>query len=187
MDLSKTFKLSEITKIFDIKRHFVIHLVEKGIIKPLVDVKGRGKSRLYSLKNLIEIGIFIYLTKLDLSYEMASRVLSVLKHLTWIETNDPGSPLMKYVEAHEDQTVATKQVAESAKIVPYISVLGFLNGKIDISVAIELYPDETTPENFLSKRIKEVIAEKKVKSIADLAYYFIVDVKNIVSYIYSRI
>lgn len=164
LDLQKTYKLSEITRIFDIKRHFVIHLVEKGIIEPLVDVKGRGKSRLYSYNNLVEIGIFVYLNKLDLSYEMAS---SILRNIS------------KHIKYHTEEVLET---------MPYICVLGFLGGGMDITAVADLFPDKLSPEAFLSKMIKDVIGERDdITSVDDFAYYFVLDVKNIVSYINYRI
>ena len=162
--LQTTYKLSEITRIFDIKRHFVIHLVEKGIIEPLLDVKGRGKSRLYSYNNLVEIGIFVYLNKLNLSYEMAARVLNNIS---------------KHIKYHTEETIET---------MPYICVLGFLGGGMDITAVVELFPDKLSPEAFLAKRIKNVIEERDdITRIDDFAYYFVLDVKNIVSYINYRI
>lgn len=163
LDTNRTFKLTKIVKIFNVKRHFIINLVETGIIKPLVDAKGRGKSRQYSYNNLLEIGIFIYLNKLDLSYEMARRVLNEI------------SDMLKY---HPKEKIET---------IPYISVLGFLNGKIDITASVELFPDVLSPEHFLSNRIADMLRRKKVTSIADFAYYFVLDVRNISSYINSQI
>lgn len=162
LDLQTTYKLSEITRIFEIKRHFVIHLVEKGIIEPLVDVKGRGKSRLYSYNNLVEIGIFIYLNNLNLSYEMATRILNNIS---------------KHIKHHTEETIET---------MPYICVLGFLDGGMDITVTepTRFFSDKLSPEAFLSKMIKNAIEERDdITSIDDFAYYFVLDVKNIVSYI----
>jgi hypothetical protein len=138
-------------------------LVEKGIIKPLVDAKGRGKSRIYSYKNLLEIGIFIYLNKLDLSYKMAGRVLSKLGDM---------------IEYHPKEIIET---------MPYICVLGYLDGEIDITAMVELFPDEFSPEDFLSRRVREEIKSKEDISLADFAYYFIVDVRNITAYINRKI
>ena len=70
---------------------------------------------------------------------------------------------------------------------PYVCVIGFLNGEMDICAGGEFFPDKLSPEGFLSRRIKDVLEIRKSKSIDDLAYYFILDVKNIVYYINNRI
>lgn len=157
MDTNKTFKLTEIVKIFNIKRHFVIHLVERDIIKPLLDMKGRGKSRVYSYKNLIEIGIFIYLNKLDLSYEMANRILKIVSE--YLE-NYPKYP------------------------VPYIKVVGLLDGEIEISSTTEsnLHKLLLTHGIFIDRDKKFVRKGKDV-----VAYCFILNIGGIISYINSKI
>lgn len=158
---NKTFKLSDITKIFNIKRHFVIHLVETGIIKPFKDAKGRGKSRIYSYKNLIQIGIFIHLNKLELSYEMIRNVLVEVDNLMKYHTN-------------------------SIETFTYICVLGFLNGEIHMYGRYDLFPNETLPEEFLSKCVNDHIKEKGIKKNT-FAYYFILDLANIKAYIDSKV
>ncbi len=42
-------------EILGLGRHQVIHLVETGIIKPLKDVRGRGRVRKYSEHNLKQL------------------------------------------------------------------------------------------------------------------------------------
>ena len=81
LDSRRIFNLTEIVKIFlgIINRHFVIHLVEKKIVKPFRDAKGRGKSRGYSYLNVLQIGVFIELTKFKLSWEKAAVILSIIE------------------------------------------------------------------------------------------------------------
>ncbi len=71
--------MGKIAKMFNINRHFILHLVDTGIIKPVYDVRGRGKVRLYSYVNLIEIGLFIQLTKLNLSHNKISILLDMAR------------------------------------------------------------------------------------------------------------
>jgi len=78
----KIFKPAEVAAIFEfenVNRHFFIHLAERKVIRPMRDSRGRGKSREYSYLNLLEIGIFIYLTRFKVSYEKASMTLSIIK------------------------------------------------------------------------------------------------------------
>lgn len=162
LDEKRTFKLNEITKLFDIKRHFVIHLVEMGIITPLFDVRGRGKSRIYSYKNLLEIGIFIYLTHLRLSYEIARYILGQMSEF-----------LKGYSKS-------------DSFVTPYICVLGFLDGKSKIHFSFDVRRDTLSPQDFLSRLIQEEIKNKDIK-LSDFAYYFIIDIKNIRYLIDSKI
>ena len=157
LDLQKTYKLSEIIKIFDIKRHFIIHLVEKKIIKPLVDAKGRGKSRIYSYRNLVEIGIFIYLNKLEVSYNIAKQILLGIK-------------------AHD---------SDRWEWLSYISIIGFINGEYFLSINIARGPEAITisPGECLALDMEGEVSRKK----EDYAYYFILDVKNIVAFINEKI
>ena len=91
MSAERTFTLSDIVKIYNVRRHFVIHLVEKGIVKPLVDAKGRGKSRRYSYSNALEIGIFLHLNALNISHEQAHSILgSVSTSAKWTKPGGVG-------------------------------------------------------------------------------------------------
>jgi len=159
---NKTFKLTEITKIFHVNRHFIIHLVEVGIIKPVVDRRGRGKSRSYSYINLIEIGIFIYLKKLDISYDRARKLLLTLRD---------------YLIEHVD-------------MLSYVSEIGYLSGGEPMGyIDLDFQADKLTPEDFLKKAITAEMRTPTDKGIkkSDFAYYFILDVRNIIAYIDSEI
>lgn len=162
MDKTKTFKLSEITKIFGVKRHFIIHLVEAGIIKPLMDAKGRGKSRKYSYENLIQIGVFIYLNKLKLSYGMAK---SILSHL--------------YGPPFGGQT--------AAEMVIYICVIGLASGEMKVDVCMGHIRGESEPGEYLADRIQWKAHKDKSIRKEDFVYYYILDVHNIRNYIDSMI
>lgn len=161
MNTNKTFKLVDITKLFNIKRHFVIHLVEKRIIQPLQDARGRGKSRTYSYRNLIEIGIFIYLNKLELSYKIAREILLSIKAL------------------------------ESSRLerISYISVIGLINGDYFLSVRSARGSKAKTisPEECLILDIKGKLSDGKDNKKEGFAYYFIIDVKNIIAFVNERI
>jgi hypothetical protein len=157
----RVFKLTEITKIFNINRHFVIHLVETQVILPLKDIKGRGQSRSYSYVNVLEIGIFIYLKKLDISHDRAGQILAALRPYL------PG-PI---------------------NVLSYISIIGFLDetkpqSYIDVDIRHNL-----SLEQFLKKAIKVNREMKLDRGILgdDFAYYFILDVRNIIRYIDSKI
>lgn len=163
MDADRTFKLSEITKIFNVKRHFIIRLVETGIIKPFQDAKGRGKSRAYSYENLIEIGIFIHLNKLDLSHEMASLVLSLARRFG-------GS------------------FAKDEKGVVYICITGFVRGEMKVQASLGFFDGghEEPGEYLMHVQDAAIKSNQDIKE-NDFASYFILDVRNIRKYVNSRI
>ena len=164
----RTFKLSEVSKIFNIKRHFVIRLVETGVIKPFEDIRGRGKSRQYSYENLIEIGIFLHLNRLKISHAMAASIVQ------YFRDNWGGFQLDE----------ALKDILES---ISYISVFGFLNGETQTLAKIDLYPPRVTPEEAIRFLVKSTIEEGRGINKQSFAYYFLVDVKNIVDYVNKRI
>ena len=51
----KIYSSGEISKIFKCNRQQIIHLVERGIVTPLIDARGRGKVRIYSEQNIKQI------------------------------------------------------------------------------------------------------------------------------------
>ena len=168
---NRTFKLTEITRIFDIKQHFVIHLVETGVIKPLEDARGRGKSRHYSYLNLVEIGIFIQLTKLKISHTAAAQLIEAIRGIS------RGEP--KTIEK-----------------IPYIHIMGLLNGEKTITFPFPFSQDrESSPGKSLDEFIKaelikiegdELLKQKRLQR-TDFSYYFILDIKNIIAHINERI
>lgn len=168
---NRAFKLAEIIKIFDIKQHFVIHLVETGVIKPLEDARGRGKSRRYSYLNLVEIGIFTQLTKLKISHVAAAQLIEAIRGISMSEPR-------------------------TIKKIPYIHVMGLLAGEKIITFPLPFSQDrESSPGKSLDEFIKaeliktegdELLKQKK-RQRTDFSYYFILDVKNIIAYINERI
>lgn len=157
MAIDRTFNLTDIVRILDVKRHFVIHLVETGIIKPLQDVRGRGKSREYSFKNLIEIGIFFHLSRMGLAYETIRMILEKFN---------------KFIESCRQPIDALY----------YISILGYVEPANRISITDYWRLDEETqkisPEEFLAQSIQRE-AEEFGSKREDFSFYLILDVSNI--------
>lgn len=76
--MEHTFSHTNILKIFPtIKVRSMISWSERGLIKPLQDASGRGSSRIYSYKNLIQIGIISELLRYGLSF---SNISGVMRH-----------------------------------------------------------------------------------------------------------
>jgi DNA-binding transcriptional MerR regulator len=148
----RTFKLTEITRIFGVKQHFIIHLVETGIIKPLEDVKGRGKSRIYSYTNLVEIGVFTYLNQLHISYDKAKNILGLMH---------------EYLEV-------------SPQNIHYVSVIGFLSRKPETEIYVTLNPKKLSAGEYLTQSIARLNKSTFITE-SDFVYYFVIDVRNIIN------
>ena len=182
MHKDRTFKLSELSRIFGVNRHLIINLVERGIIRPLEDAIGRGRSRLYSYANVLQIGIFLQLTNLNLSYSRASHLLSIVKSMI---------------------------ARESFEGLYYICVVGFVGGESQELNIFQSPEKKIDPEEALAAirswfstpgidPIKEV--QKQIKVMAptpvelksaisetSFSYFFLLNVRNIQEEIDSRI
>jgi hypothetical protein len=71
-----TFHHTDILKIYPtVKVRSMLTWSERGLIQPLQDAAGRGSSRIYSYKNLIEIGIIGELTRYGFSFSHISALM----------------------------------------------------------------------------------------------------------------
>jgi DNA-binding transcriptional MerR regulator len=76
----RTFSLSEVARRLDVPQHRLIHLCEKGVVVPDVhDAAGRGSSRLFSSRNVLELALALRLRELMLPVATASAVVHVLR------------------------------------------------------------------------------------------------------------
>jgi DNA-binding transcriptional MerR regulator len=76
----RTFSLSEVARRLDVPQHRLIHLCEKGVVVPDVhDAAGRGSSRLFSSRNVLELALAIRLREMMLPVATASSVVHVLR------------------------------------------------------------------------------------------------------------
>jgi len=178
MENERSFRLKEIVKIFGISRHLVINLVQRRILKPLKDARGRGSSRLYSYSNLVQLGVFLHLTKLNISYGRASQLLSIIKSM---------------------------EGRGSLEGLHYIGVVGFTTGESQevnvfrdytpeeaLSATIKFFTIPTTDAISRTEHNVPVMAPSPIEIKTSIkkdrmSYYFLVDVKNIKKYIDSKI
>ena len=71
----KPLPLGQIQDILNVPQHVLIHLCEKGVILPdFSDTKGRGQSRLFSKRNLLEFAIALHIRQFQIPV-MATRVI----------------------------------------------------------------------------------------------------------------
>jgi DNA-binding transcriptional MerR regulator len=78
IDRARLFRVSEIVRLFGISRHFISWLVQTRIIVPFQDTKGRGRAKLFSYGNLLEIATFIHLNGLGWSHEAIRGILKAV-------------------------------------------------------------------------------------------------------------
>lgn len=75
-----TFTLTEIARRLKVKQHRLIHLCEKDVIQPdLQDAAGRGSSRTFSARNLLEFGLALRLREMMLPVATIRAILYVLR------------------------------------------------------------------------------------------------------------
>lgn len=76
----KEWTLSEISRLLGESQHRLIYLCEKGVVVPgLVNAKGRGSSRRFSGRNLLEFAVALKLRELTLPVDTVAAVLHVLR------------------------------------------------------------------------------------------------------------
>ena len=158
----RIFRLGEIVKIFGCKPHIVIHLIELGLIIPFENVKGRGKSRGYSFKNVVEIGIFLLLNKLNISHE---RIRVILRSID------------EYTGFHCENLT-------------FLSVIGMFDpGPEFVSLHINTWSKEgkeATPQEFLKRSVASWKKDKHVTD-DDFALYVVLELRNVIKNILTKI
>ena len=72
---NKSLTLGQVQDILNVPQHVLIHLCEKKVIVPdFSDTKGRGQSRLFSKRNLLEFAIALHIRQFQIPV-MATRVI----------------------------------------------------------------------------------------------------------------
>jgi DNA-binding transcriptional MerR regulator len=72
--------LTQASKLLDVPQHTLIHLCEKKVVVPDVhDARGRGSSRKFSKRNLLDFAIAIEMRRLELPVSFVQAVLRVLR------------------------------------------------------------------------------------------------------------
>lgn len=76
----EVWTLSEAARILDEPQHRLIYLCEKGVIVPdLGNAKGRGSSRRFSARNLLEFAVAMKLRELTLPVDTVAAIVHVLR------------------------------------------------------------------------------------------------------------
>ena len=78
----KPFTLGQIQGILNTSQHVLIHLCEKKVVLPdFSDTKGRGQSRLFSKRNLIEFAIALHIRQFQIPVMVTQVIILVLRKL----------------------------------------------------------------------------------------------------------
>lgn len=75
----RSFTLLEVARRLDVQQHRLIHLCEKGVVVPDVHgAAGRGSSRLFSSRNLLELAVALQLREMMLPVGAVGSIIHVL-------------------------------------------------------------------------------------------------------------
>lgn len=76
----RAYTLTEVSRILSEPQHRLIHLCEKGVVDPdLHDAHGRGSSRLFSGRNVLEFAIALRLRAMNQPVVVAKAAIYVLR------------------------------------------------------------------------------------------------------------
>jgi hypothetical protein len=77
---SGNWSLTDAARLLGEQQHRLIYLCEKGVVEPdLQDAEGRGSSRRFSNRNLLEFAVALRLRNLELSAGVIAAVVHVLR------------------------------------------------------------------------------------------------------------
>jgi DNA-binding transcriptional MerR regulator len=86
--MDKTYRWKDIKKYYpELCQRTVMSWMERGLIKPYKDATGRGTKRIYSLGNMVEIGIMRALLNIGLPFRMIMQVANSSAYRATIESN----------------------------------------------------------------------------------------------------
>ena len=80
MSRREEWSLTEAAKLLGEAQHRLIYLCEKGVVRPdIQDAEGRGSSRRFSARNLLEFALALRLRELEMAVSLAVVVIHVLR------------------------------------------------------------------------------------------------------------
>lgn len=78
----RTFTLAEVARQLDVPQHRLIHLCEKQVVVPdIQDAGGRGSSRVFSARNVLELAVALRLRDMMLPVAAVGAIIHVLRAL----------------------------------------------------------------------------------------------------------
>ena len=80
MHAERSFTLADLAERLGVAQHRLIHLCEKGVAAPdLQDASGRGSSRVFSSRNVLELAVALRLRDMMLPVSAVQAILQVLR------------------------------------------------------------------------------------------------------------
>lgn len=80
MSAKSGLTLSEVARLLGQQQHRLIHLCEKGVVRPdLGEARGRGSSRKFSARNVLEFAVAVKLRDLSVPVTAIAAVVHVLR------------------------------------------------------------------------------------------------------------
>src|SRR3989304_8293844 len=80
MSTTREWTLSESARLLGEPQHRLIYLCEKGVIVPeFSNAKGRGSSRRFSARNLLDFAVVLKLRELTLPVDTVAAIIHVLR------------------------------------------------------------------------------------------------------------
>lgn len=78
----QTFTLPEVARRLEVAQHRLIHLCEKQVVVPdIQDAGGRGSSRIFSLRNVLELAVALRLRDMMLPVTATGAIVHVMRAL----------------------------------------------------------------------------------------------------------
>ena len=74
------WSLTEAARALEVRQHRLIHLCDQGVVRPdLGDARGRGSSRGFSARNLLEFAVALRLRDLQIPVSVLAAIMHVLR------------------------------------------------------------------------------------------------------------
>jgi|NGEPerStandDraft_6_1074524.scaffolds.fasta_scaffold21890_3 hypothetical protein len=98
----EVWTLPEVSKLLREPQHKLIYLCEKGVVVPdLGEAHGRGSSRRFSKRNLLEFALALALRRLALPVGVVAALTYVLRHFAErLRKSDPGFDIVDSLRAN---------------------------------------------------------------------------------------
>lgn len=95
--------LAEVSRLLHEPQHRLIYLCEKGAVVPdLGDARGRGSSRGFSERNILEFALALRLRKLELPVTVVAGVVRVLRRFVEVvRKTEPGFDIVTSLRGHK--------------------------------------------------------------------------------------
>ena len=94
MDSRREWSLSEAARLLHEPQHRLIYLCEKGVIVPdLGEAEGRGSSRRFSSRNLLEFALALRLRELTIPVGTVAAIVHVLRRFEKTVAEHLGQPV----------------------------------------------------------------------------------------------